>query len=271
MTTTDEIRKRMEGSLEVIERAVTEWEAAATELAGSDWNLGQAWPRVHAHQPVLEESVGVLTRRLREVPELPERALLRRLAVAQWRARRSAAQRLASLQRSDEEEPDPLEALRSHLPIRYLRWPTPAWPPGPFGLFLGLLAAGVLVLGHAETLDVVMLLLRVAIAGAVVVIALSLGPRESIVLTRRRLRLGSWSMPSDAPITIEGGAGNFRLTLTAGTRWQELEVGRFPGPSVDVRWVGREVLTQLKEAGVRFIGWQESGIGEDDFWASDAG
>jgi hypothetical protein len=35
--------------------------------------------------------------------------------------------------------------------------------------------------------------------------------------------------------------------------------------------VGREVLTQLKEAGVRFIGWQESGIGEDDFWASDAG
>ena len=112
-----DVRIRLEGRVEQVERALWAWESAARSLNGNGWRSGTLFGLLDAIAPELEESVRVLQQKAPQAPELQQ--LLDRLCVAKSQVRHRAVVRLTRLgiQLRSNGLAHVLAELRTHHPI----------------------------------------------------------------------------------------------------------------------------------------------------------
>jgi hypothetical protein len=207
-----DVRIRLEGRVEQVERALWAWESAARSLNGNAWRSGTLFGLLDAIAPELEESVRVLQRKVSQAPEL--QVLLDRLRIAKSQVRQRAVVRLSQLgvQLRSNDLAHVLAELRVHHPI--IHEERLGWSPR--------LMHSIAFAGVAVTLALLVMMSPLAMLTSFITVMFTARrwlASQPVLLTARTLVVGGRAVPLNEVLYVNARSGLDR----SGTRC-EIEV-----------------------------------------------
>jgi hypothetical protein len=237
----NEVRIRLEGHVEQVERALWAWESAARSLNGNAWRSGTLFGLLDSIAPELEAAVDALQRKVSQEPELQQ--LLDRLFLAKSQVQQRAVVRLTRLgiQLRSNDLAHVLAELRTQHPI--LHEERLGWAPR--------LMHAITFGGVALTLALLVMMSPLAMLSSFITVMFTARrwlASQPVLLTGKSLVIGGRAVPLSEVLYVSARAGLDR----SGTRC-ELEIISRDQPVWRISSTGdpSQLMHKLRGLGVR--------------------